>query len=428
MKAYLLTVGDEILVGQITDTNSVYMARQLNAFGIDVVEKISVGDTVEGIRAALDRALGVAELVLMTGGLGPTKDDITKKVLADYFGTELKFHEESWERLQRVFERFGRPTTEAHRQQCLLPAAARVLTNKMGTAPGIWLERGGRIVVAMPGVPYEMQYLVDNEVLPRVAERLSGPTILHRTLLTAGAGETDIADRIADLEDALPQYVRLAYLPNLGTVRLRLTGRHEDAAALARELDAWRERLRERLQDLIYGEEEDSLPAAVGRLLRERGLRCATVESCTGGYLAHLITSIPGSSDYFEGALVTYSNGWKENLVGVQAATLEAHGAVSEATVREMVQGAVERLGIDVAVATSGIAGPGGGTPDKPVGTVWLAVGNRDFVETRLIRAGKDRLKNIEYGANQALNLLRLFVAKHYPASAVQPKEGLPIR
>jgi nicotinamide-nucleotide amidase len=407
MRIYLLNIGDEILIGQIVNTNAAWMGRQLNLIGARVVQAAVVGDDLAQIQQGLRAGLEQADAVLITGGLGPTKDDVTKKALADFFGVELSFHEPTFDRLTRIFARFGRSTTEAHKEQCFIPDNAVVLTNQQGTAPGLWMEHQGKALVSMPGVPHEMEYLMTEEVMPRLREKFGGKPIQHRTLLTVGEGETILAERIADIEDALPDHIKLAYLPNLGQVRLRLTGSAPDEAALAAELDHYQGLLAERLPDVIFGYDNDTLEAAVGRLLRERGLTLATAESCTGGYLAHLVTSVPGSSAYFQGSVVAYDNRIKQLLLGVSPDTLAAHGAVSEATVREMVAGARRQLGVDVAVATSGIAGPDGGTPDKPVGTIWLAVGNGDRTETRLIRAGKDRVKNIHLASIYALDMVR---------------------
>ncbi|MGB3545794.1 MAG: competence/damage-inducible protein A [Saprospiraceae bacterium] len=412
MKAYILTVGDEILIGQVTDTNATYLAQGLTQTGLDVVEHLSVADSAAGIRAGLDRALTDARVVLMTGGLGPTKDDITKVVLAEYFGTELVFHEETWERLQRLIRKFGREPNEQHKAQCFLPAAATILTNKVGTAPGMWLETAdGRMVVSMPGVPYEMRYLTDNEVLPRLAERLDDQRLIHRTLMTAGEGESWLNERIADLEAALPAHVSLSFLPNLGTVRLRLTARGRNTPELREELATLAGGLEERLtRQFVYGYDEESLEEHVGKLLLERGLQLGTAESCTGGNIGRLITSVPGSSAYYRGGVVAYSNELKHILLDVPEATIEAEGAVSEATARAMVAGACRRLGVDVALAVTGIAGPGGGTEEKPVGTIWIAVGTADEQRVRLLRAGKRREQNVQYASLQALNLLRLWI------------------
>lgn len=414
MKVHLITVGDEILIGQIVDTNSAWMARQLNLAGAAVVGISSVGDDLAAIGAGLQEALSQADVVLMTGGLGPTKDDITKKALADFFGVGMTFHTETYERILRIFERLGRPATEAHRQQAFMPENATLLYNKMGSAPGMWFEWQGKVLVSMPGVPYEMEYLMEHEVLPRLKRHFPGRPIAHRTILTVGEGESRIADRIADFEDNLPSGLKLAYLPNLGQVRLRLSGTGEDETALNRLLDQKAEELAGLLSDVVFGHNGQQLEEVIGQMLRERNLTLTTAESCTGGYLAHRITSIPGSSDYFVGSVVAYSNTVKNKLLGVRTETLENYGAVSRETVLEMVEGAFRLMKTDLAVAISGIAGPGGGTPEKPVGTIWMAVGNAKAIQARKIQAGRDRLKNIEYAAIHALNMIRQFVLESY--------------
>ncbi len=415
MNVHIITVGDEILIGQIVDTNSAWLAEQLNLYGASVGRIISTGDDAGEIWEALDQATAKADLVLMTGGLGPTKDDITKKVLAEYCGDELVFHQPTYDRIVRFFERLGRKANEAHRQQCFLPATATLLHNRLGTAPGMWLEKDGTVIVSMPGIPYEMKQIIANEVLPRIRERFPTRAVAHRTVLTVGEGESNIAARIADFEDALPPNIKLAYLPNLGQVRLRLTGIGADAELISRVLDEKVRELKQRLPDLIFGYEHEQLEEVLGQMLRARGKTLSTAESCTGGYVAHKMTSIAGSSDYFEGGVVTYSNALKHQLLRVKSETLEQYGAVSEAVVREMAQGAVRLLGADIAVAISGIAGPGGGTEEKPVGTIWMAVGNSETVKTQLVRAGKDRLLNIQFASVRALNLVRQFLLEYYP-------------
>lgn len=416
MKVQLITVGDEILIGQIVDTNSSWMARQLNLAGARIAGITSVGDQEEDIGRALEEALRQADAVLMTGGLGPTKDDITKKTLARFFGVELEFHQPTYDRILRFFERLGRSTTPAHRQQCYMPANATLLLNKMGTAPGMWFERNGKIIVSMPGVPYEMEYLMEHEVIPRLKRFFPGLPIAHRTILTAGEGESRIAEQLEQIEDELPPHIKLAYLPNLGQVRLRLSGSLADEEALKRDLDFYAKKIVEALNSLVFGSEADRLEAAIGRLLQEQGKMLVTAESCTGGYLAHLITSVPGSSNYFKGSIIAYSNEVKMKQLMVSPQTLETYGAVSEQTVAEMVKGAVKLLEADVAIAVSGIAGPGGGTPEKPVGTIWMAVGDSTRVLTRRIYAGKDRLKNIEYSSVHALNFVRQFLMQEKEA------------
>lgn len=418
MKVHLITVGDEILIGQIIDTNSSWMARQLNLAGARIVGISSVGDREEDIEQVLEAALSQADAVLMTGGLGPTKDDITKKTLAHFFGVELEFHQPTYERIVRFFERLGKNTTEAHRQQCFMPANAALLLNKMGTAPGMWFVHQGKVVVSMPGVPYEMEYLMENDVIPQLKRFFPGLPIAHRTILTAGEGESRIAEQLQDLEDELPPHIKLAYLPNLGQVRLRLTGSQPDEEALGRELDFYARKIRETLDPLVFGFETDSLEAAVGRLLQEQGKMLVTAESCTGGYLAHLVTSVPGASNYFKGSIIAYSNEVKMKQLKVSPQTLGTYGAVSEQTVAEMVKGAVGLFEADVAIAVSGIAGPAGGSPEKPVGTIWMAVGDGETILTRRIYAGKDRLKNIEYSAAHALNFVRQFLLQQREARA----------
>jgi len=415
MKVHILTIGDEILIGQIVDTNAAWMSRQLNLRGAQVIGKSSVGDDFTGIQKALKKAISEADVVLITGGLGPTKDDITKKALADFFGVEQVFHEATWERIQKLFKRWGRGTTPAHRDQCFMPANAELLHNKMGTAPGMWFEHQEKIAVSMPGVPYEMEYLMEHEVLPRLVAHFPGSPIAHRTIQTVGEGESRLAARIEDFEEQLPQHIKLAYLPNLGKVRLRLTGTGSDQEALELEIEKKALELEALIPDLVFGREDDQLEAVIGRMLLANHLTLGTAESCTGGLIAHRITTIPGSSAYFMGSVVSYSNEMKQHLLGVRPETLEDHGAVSEQTVQEMVKGAVKRLGVDIAVAVSGIAGPGGGTPEKPVGTVWIAVGNSNTIKTEKWQIGTDRMKNIEYSAVQALNLVRRFVGGALP-------------
>jgi nicotinamide-nucleotide amidase len=419
MRVHIITIGDEILIGQIVDTNSAWMATELNLVGAAIAEITSVGDGADEIRNALAHALPKADVVLLTGGLGPTKDDITKKTIADFLGVELAFHAPTYERLERFFERLGRKPTEAHRVQCWLPVNAEVLPNKMGTAPGMWFNYEGKVIVSMPGVPYEMKYLMSREVIPRLLTVFPGRPIFHRTLMTAGAGESQIAEQLEEIESSLPPHLKLAYLPNLGFVRLRISGSGPDAGQLQTEVDHQADRIRLQLGDLIYGQDDQLLEIVIGHLLREHQLTIATAESCTGGYVAHQITSIAGSSDYFKGSIVAYANEVKQEVLGVRAETLETHGAVSEATVREMVSGALRVMKTDLAIAISGIAGPGGGTPDKPVGTIWMAVGNGQLTETFKLQAGKDRVKNIEYAGNYALNFIRRFIVKHYAAVKV---------
>lgn len=411
MRVHIVTIGDELLIGQVIDTNSAKMAQALGDIGAQVTGRTAVGDEHSRIVAALRHALSLAQIVLVTGGLGPTKDDITKKGIAELFGVELRFDQPTYDRLEKMLSLAKRPMTDALRSQCWMPANAMILTNEMGTAPGMWFEDQGRVLVSMPGVPFELDYLMRHEVLPRLQQRFPSLPIVHHTLLTAGEGESVLAEHLKEFEEALPPNVKLAYLPAIARVRLRLTVTDEDRNRAQRILDEKFQKMRSLLpEEVVAGAGDESLENAVGKLLEQRGLTLGTAESCTGGYLAHLITSVPGSSTYFRGSIVAYDNRIKSSQLGVQERTLAEQGAVSEATVKEMIEGAIARLGVDVSVAISGIAGPSGGTTEKPVGTIWIAVGDRKRVVTRLLRANKDRLRNIQYAAFHALNQVRLFI------------------
>ncbi len=410
MFANLITIGDEILIGQIVDTNSAWMAEQLNLNGIKVREILSISDDPQHILDTLVYSERTAEITLITGGLGPTKDDLTKHTLCKYYDTELEFNESVWQNIVRLFERFGREPKPIQRTQAEQPKAATVLPNKVGTASGMWFERDGRIVVSMPGVPFEMQYLMQNEVLPRLVAQQKGVPITHRTLLTACVGESDLAEKIAAEEDALPDFIKLAYLPSLGQVRLRLTGRHKDIDYLNTTIDAATARIAALIPEHLFGTEKQSLQSVIGDLLRESGTTLSTAESCTGGYIAHLITGVAGSSAYYNGGLVAYSNELKIKYLGVPNTILETDGAVSEACVSAMAEGSLRAYNTDFALAVSGIAGPDGGTADKPVGTIWFAVASRRTTVATKLKFGRDRQKNILLTAVWVLNALRQLI------------------
>jgi nicotinamide-nucleotide amidase len=410
MTAYILTIGDEILIGQITDTNSAWMAQQLNLQGIRIVGKMSVGDVHNEIIHALDYALHAADLVLITGGLGATKDDITKKSLVEFFGSQLIWHQETYDRMEKIFQKYGRTVSEMNKNSCFMPSNAQILNNDRGLAPAMWFEENKKIIVSMPGVPYEMQSLMTNRVLPKLKASFPMSPIVHRTILTAGEGETMLAEKLDAFEEKLPENVKLAYLPSLGTVRLRLTARGDDEAALNQQLDVLKTELISVVDYAVAGFDDDTMPIVIGRMVKERGLKIGFAESCTGGYMSHLITSVAGSSEYFEGTIVAYAYDLKEKLLNVSTETLNTEGAVSESCIKQMVKGALETLNVDVAVAVSGIAGPSGGTPEKPVGTIWLAVGDKNSIKTVQINMDRGRSKNIEYAANVGLNLLRKFL------------------
>lgn len=411
MTVHIITIGDELLIGQVIDTNSAKMAQYLQTIGAQVTGRTTVGDEVADMHEAFRMATQKADVTLVTGGLGPTADDLTVQVLTEFYGTELLFHQPTLDHIERMFKRFGRTMPEAIKSQAYLPKNCTVLPNKMGSAPGMWFDVEGKVLVSMPGVPSEMSYLMEHEVVPRLAGRFPGQPIAHRTLLTIGEGESQISERIIGFEQNLQEGISLAYLPGTSRVRLRLTAKGDDQAAIEKLLDEKFAELQSHLpKALIAGYGEDTLEMALGKLLKEKGLTLSTAESCTGGYMAHLITSVPGSSAYFMGSVVSYANEVKRNLLGVKKETLKTHGAVSEETVREMVAGALKLLGTDLAVATSGIAGPSGGTPEKPVGTIWIAVGNNERTVTHKLSLGKNRMRNIEYSAMRALNAVRLFV------------------
>lgn len=409
MRVHIITIGDEILIGQIVDTNSAWMGQQLNLIGAQISEIRSIGDERADILNALEHSVGKTDVVLITGGLGPTKDDITKKVLADFFDTEMVFHQPTYDFIAGYFKKWNREPTQAHREQCYMPAAAELLVNKKGSAPGMWFEKDNTVVISMPGVPYEMKYLMEYEVLPRLRKRFPARPIEHRTILTVGEGESRIAEQIEPFLAAMPNHIKIAYLPNFGGVRLRLTGTGTDLAVLNQEIDEQCDKLTTLLGRYVFGQEKDSLEAVIGHQLVAANKTIATAESCTGGYLAHRITSVSGSSAYFHGSVIAYSNDVKMKQLGVKSETLKAHGAVSEATVTEMVKGTLQLFGTDLAVSTSGIAGPGGGTPDKPVGTIWIAIGDKNRIKTLKLSLAHDRAQNIERTAIIALNLIRLW-------------------
>ena len=403
----IMTIGDELLYGQVVDTNSAFMGQELGRIGLRVRQITSVSDRADEITAALDLARTRAQIVLLTGGLGPTKDDLTKHVLARYFGQELVLHQPTLAHVTQLFERFNRPMLDVNRQQAVVPAGCEVLFNAVGTAPGMWFEDRGTVVVSLPGVPFEMKRLMADHVLPRLQSRFGLAPIEHVVVMTAGLGESFLAEQISDWEAALPPTFRLAYLPSLGSVRLRLTATADGLPDLRGRMLALLPDLRERIGPYIFAEEEMPLEAAIGKLLAEKNLTIATAESCTGGLVAQRLTNVPGASAYFQGSIIAYANDVKVDLLDVNPATLAAHGAVSEATVREMAQGARRRLGTDVAVATSGIAGPGGGSAAKPVGTMCIAYADANHVISKQYQFDRGRELNVQYATQVLLTLLR---------------------
>jgi nicotinamide-nucleotide amidase len=409
MKATVITIGDEILIGQIVDTNSAWIGQKFSELGVKLLEIISCGDDANQIVDALNRAKSSSQIVLMTGGLGPTKDDITKKTLVDYFNTELVLNEEVWEKMKQIFEKRGLKVLEMNRSQAMIPKDCVMLPNTRGTAQGMWFERDGVVFISMPGVPHEMKHLMETQVIPKLKSRFAFPKIVHATVMTAGAGESVIANLLTEFEEQLPANIKLAYLPDMGAVRLRLTAAGEGSAIEA-EVSAQKEKMKIILGNYVFKDGEGKLEATLGEMLLERKATVSCAESCTGGYISHLFTSIPGSSAYFEGSVISYSYAVKESLLGVKKETLDAFGAVSEQTVNEMLAGILSDTGTTYGIAISGIAGPDGGTADKPVGTVWIAVGSKDKIIAKRFQFFSSRSENIRVFANAALNMLRLFI------------------
>ncbi|WP_353720348.1 competence/damage-inducible protein A [Dyadobacter sp. 676] len=411
-RAEIITIGDEILFGQIVDTNTQWIGAQLTDIGIRPVRKTSVGDNRQDILDAFAQASRRADIVIVTGGLGPTRDDITKHTFCEYFGTELEINQDALALVTEFFAKRGRAMTELNIQQAALPKNCTYIPNLWGTAPGMWFEKDGVIYVSLPGVPYEMKNLMEFEILPRLKARFSIHIIQHKSIRTIGIGESFLAEKISAWEDALPGHIKLAYLPHFGQVKLRLTGTGTDPAVLDRELNEQVALALPLIGDYVFGYDSDELETVVGTLLMQNNATVGTAESCTGGYVANQITSVPGSSRYFEGSVVSYSNALKINLLGVSAETLEAYGAVSEQTAREMAEGARRVLNTTFALSTTGIAGPDGGTPEKPVGTVWIACATPDETFTQLLTLRNNRKINIELTCSYALNLLRKTILK----------------
>ncbi len=405
--AEIITIGDELLIGQVVDTNSAWMGQKLNEIGIKVKQITSISDDKAHILTTLDEAKKRADIILITGGLGPTKDDITKKTLCEFFKTDLVFHEPSFQIIEEIFRSRGRQITETNKQQAFVPANCKVILNKNGTAPGMWFNDGKTIFISMPGVPNEMKGLMESEVIPQLKSRFNLAPIVHKTILTQGIGESFLSDLIEKWEVALPSYMKLAYLPSAGMVRLRITAGGKDEAALRNEVETQAEELKKLIPDFIYGYETDQLESLIGELLVKKGLTLSTAESCTGGYIAHRITSVAGSSRYYMGSILPYSNDLKTGLLNVDPALIEKHGAVSKEVVVEMAESIRKFLKTDYSIATSGIAGPTGGSEQKPVGTVWIAIAGPESTTAWKVQLGSNRLRVITETALHALNGLR---------------------
>lgn len=406
MKATIITIGDEILIGQIVDTNSVSIAKKLNAIGITIAEKLSIGDTREAIVSTIDRALKATDILVITGGLGPTKDDITKHTLAQIFNSELVYNEAEGEHVKSLLARRGIEFTDLNRGQAMLPKCCTVLHNAHGTAPGMWFERDGKVIVSLPGVPFEMEHLMDDEVIPRLKARFELKAIVHRTLITRGIPESILAARIAEWEDALPSHLHLAYLPAPNVVRLRLSAYDVEGAATEEEITAQFDTLRTIIGDNIVGYEGSSVEQQIHEILTARGEKLAVAESCTGGTIASKFTAMAGASAYFMAGVVSYSNEAKHDILGVTWESLNTYGAVSEQVAREMAEGVRRVSKADYGIATTGIAGPGGGSAEKPVGTVWMAVATPTKTIAVMRNSGTDRSQIISRASAYAIEML----------------------
>lgn len=413
MKAHIVNIGDELLIGQTVNTNASWMGQLLNANGIQITQSIAIPDTKNEIITAIDNAAKLADIVLITGGLGPTKDDITKHTLCEYFGSTLVRNEEVYERIVAYFTDRGRVMLQVNEDQALLPDKCTALINTKGTASGMWFEKDGAIFVSMPGVPYEMQYLMEHEVMPRL-NKINNFNIYHETIKTIGVGESFLAEKINDWENRLlAEGLKLAYLPSPGIVKLRISSIGRSDVENRKLVETYVSELKELVPEYIYGKNNEELAEIVGELLVDENKTVGFCESCTGGYLSHLLTEISGSSRYYNGSVVCYTNHLKNKLLNVSKETIASNGAVSEAVVNEMVKGGLEVLEVDYAVAISGVAGPNGGTDKKPVGMVCVGVGNRTEIKTFTFQFGNDRGRNIKMSAIYALNELRKFIIKN---------------
>ncbi len=411
----LINIGDELLIGQVVNTNAAFIGQQMAAAGFPLTDILTIGDDGERIRSALQQALAKSDLVIMTGGLGPTRDDITKKVICEIFHRKLIIDEAVLQHVQELVSAYGTTVlTEANRQQAAVPAGSTVLFNAFGTAPGLWIEQEEKIVILLPGVPYEMESILKNEVLPRLQKFPRQQNVLYKVLLCTNISESGLSDLLCDYEAQLPDTLKLAYLPKPGVIRLRLTAQGDDPDALNQQLETAFTQLKKVAGDYAFSDEDIEIQEIIGGLLRRSGRQLATAESCTGGRIAHLITSVPGSSQYFQGSMVSYSNEVKRDLLNVREENLKRRGAVSEEVVSDMALNTMGLFNVDYAVATSGIAGPDGGTPEKPVGTVWIAVATPVRLVTKEFRFSSraGRAQIVERAAQAALNMLRIEIEK----------------
>lgn len=412
MKASIITIGDELLIGQTVDTNSAWMGAELSNLGFDVYRSTSIHDRREDILEALAEAERKSDVVLITGGLGPTSDDITRQTLCEYFNTKLVLNDRVLKMIMEMLARRNFPLNENNRKQAEVPENCLVLENQTGTAPGMWFEKNNTVFISMPGVPHEMKHIMNVHVLPELRKRYTSQAIFHRNIMTYGIFEAKLAEILTDFESELPQNIKLAYLPAFGIIKLRLTGTGAWPEQIQNEVNVQAEKLYRIIPEFIYAENEEMPEVVIGRLLKNKNAILCTAESCTGGEIAHLITSVSGSSAYFKGTVVAYANEIKTKLLGVPEEIIKKNGAVSREVVEKMASGALNIFGADYAVATSGIAGPDGGSESKPVGTVWIAVAsNYDVVSEKHVFTS-DRITNIRRFSLAAMNLLRKQILK----------------
>ena len=407
MKLDIISIGDELLIGQTLNTNAHWISKEMNAIGFAIREHVSIADTTEAIVNAVENALNNADVVLITGGLGPTKDDLTMPTLNQYFGGKLVRNEAVYRHIEEIITTRGYVMNQNNQDQAMVPDNCKVVHNANGTAPGLWFEKDDKVLVAMPGVPYETKAIVTDTIIPWLKTKYDLPEIINQMVYTQGIPESMLAEQIADWEDGLPESIKLAYLPSPGRVKLRLSSTGKDRQQMQAVIDKEIELLHQIIPDNIYSAENEDLGALIGELLKAENKTLATAESCTGGYIAHLITRIAGSSEYYKGSVIAYANEIKVNTLGVNAVDIDQYGAVSQQVVEQMAIGVQQKMQTDYAIATSGVAGPSGGSDEKPVGTVWIAVATPEGVISKKYQFGKLRDVNIERAAISGLGMLR---------------------
>jgi nicotinamide-nucleotide amidase len=410
MNAEIVSIGDEILIGQILNTNSKWIAEQLNLIGIDVCQISTISDNKQHILKVLDEAGKRADIILITGGLGPTKDDVTKNALCQYFDTKLVFNQDVYKKVERFISKRDMGMNQLNKEQAEIPENCKIIPNKYGTAAGMWFEKNDKVYVSMPGVPFEMISMMEDEIIPLIKNKFNPPIIIHKTVLTQGYPESELAEKLSDWEDNLPKNMSLAYLPSPESLRLRLTVKGENFESLTKQIDKELDKLKKQINSYIFGYNKETLQEVVGKALILKNKTLASAESCTGGNIAKLITSVSGSSKYFLGSVVAYSNSIKTSILNVNYESIDNYGAVSKQVVSEMAAGIINAFNSDYAIATSGIAGPTGGTDEKPIGTTWIAVASKSKIVAKKFLFGDNRDRNITRASATALNMLRKLI------------------